>query len=348
MPIGEVIREHRKKKNLTQEELAKRLGVTTPAVNKWERGVSQPDIQLLCPLARLLDVTPDTLLSFEKELTTEEINGLIAEMDTMFINAPYAEVFAWAKGNMERYPNSAQLIWQLAVVLDARRLFDGVENADIYDGDVEAWYLRALESGDEGVKSHAADSLYGFYLRKKQYDKAENCLAYFSEQNPERKRKQADLFARTGRKEQAYKAYEELLFSGYQVLSMVLQSLYALAMKDEDRERARALIEKQCQLANVFEMGRYHEVAPRLELSTLEQDADATLTIMEEMLSSADQICAFAKAPLYAHMAFKDVRAAFIEKLKVDLLDGFRDEETYGYLKGDPRWEALTGRKAQM
>ena len=38
--IGEVIREHRRKLGLTQEQMAARLGVTTPAVNKWENGVS--------------------------------------------------------------------------------------------------------------------------------------------------------------------------------------------------------------------------------------------------------------------------------------------------------------------
>ncbi len=40
MEIGEVIRKYRKEKNLTQEEMAVRLGVTAPAVNKWENGGS--------------------------------------------------------------------------------------------------------------------------------------------------------------------------------------------------------------------------------------------------------------------------------------------------------------------
>lgn len=41
MQIGEVIRKYRKEKGLTQEEMARQLGVTAPAVNKWETGVSQ-------------------------------------------------------------------------------------------------------------------------------------------------------------------------------------------------------------------------------------------------------------------------------------------------------------------
>lgn len=45
MEMREVIRQYRKKKGLTQEELANRLGVTAPAVNKWEKGIH---IQISC------------------------------------------------------------------------------------------------------------------------------------------------------------------------------------------------------------------------------------------------------------------------------------------------------------
>lgn len=41
MKIEETIRERRLAKHLTQEQLANYLGVTAPAVNKWEKGVSQ-------------------------------------------------------------------------------------------------------------------------------------------------------------------------------------------------------------------------------------------------------------------------------------------------------------------
>lgn len=41
MKLNEQIRVHRKKAGLTQEQVANYLGVSTPAVNKWESGVSQ-------------------------------------------------------------------------------------------------------------------------------------------------------------------------------------------------------------------------------------------------------------------------------------------------------------------
>ena len=47
MKMNEAIRYFRLQNHLTQEQVASRLGVTAPAVNKWEKGTSCPDITLL-------------------------------------------------------------------------------------------------------------------------------------------------------------------------------------------------------------------------------------------------------------------------------------------------------------
>ena len=52
MKIGGSIASLRKARGLTQEQLAQQLGVSAPAVSKWETDSSYPDITLLCPLAR--------------------------------------------------------------------------------------------------------------------------------------------------------------------------------------------------------------------------------------------------------------------------------------------------------
>ena len=54
MKINETIRQRRIERNLTQEQVANYLGVTAPAVNKWEKGTSYPDITTLPALARIL------------------------------------------------------------------------------------------------------------------------------------------------------------------------------------------------------------------------------------------------------------------------------------------------------
>ena len=55
MQIHEIIRTRRTALGLTQEQLAGKLGVPAPAVNKWERGNSYPDITLLPVLAKTLE-----------------------------------------------------------------------------------------------------------------------------------------------------------------------------------------------------------------------------------------------------------------------------------------------------
>ena len=91
MNIGSVIKKYRKDIGLTQEEMANRLGVTAPAVNKWENGNSTPDIELLAPIARLLNISLDTLLSFHEKLTDVEIEDTIMQMDHMFSKEGYAK-----------------------------------------------------------------------------------------------------------------------------------------------------------------------------------------------------------------------------------------------------------------
>ena len=61
--LGQRIAMLRRKKGLTQEALAEALGISPPAVSKWENDVTCPDIMLLPLLAKMLGVTVDALLS---------------------------------------------------------------------------------------------------------------------------------------------------------------------------------------------------------------------------------------------------------------------------------------------
>ena len=93
MEIGKVIRRYRKEQNLTQEEMAVRLGVTAPAVNKWENGNSMPDIALLGPIARLLHISVNELLSYREDLTEEEISQYVAGLDEKIKISTYGTVY---------------------------------------------------------------------------------------------------------------------------------------------------------------------------------------------------------------------------------------------------------------
>lgn len=341
MQIGEVIRIHRKEKHMTQEEMAGRLGITASAVNKWENGNSYPDITLLAPVARLLGISLDTLLSFREELTDGEIREIICELDAMLKKQPYEEAFQWARKKLEQYPDCEALIWQTALILDVQRAVKEVPDAEKYDAYLQSLYRRALESSEETIRYYAADALFGFHMRKQQYDQAEECLKYFSGQNPLRKIKQAQLHEAAGRRTEAYKACEELLFGSYQIISGALNMLYCLAFRDQDMKKAHMFAEKQGELAKCFEMGKYYEAFPGLELAAFEKDKEAALRIMREMLSGMEQIGSFSGHPFYEHLNFREMREEFRHEMKKNLLTLFQDEESFGFLKGERLWEEL-------
>lgn len=64
--IGRFISELRKEKNMTQLELANRLGITDRAISKWENGRGMPDVSLFEPLCKELNISINELLKGEK------------------------------------------------------------------------------------------------------------------------------------------------------------------------------------------------------------------------------------------------------------------------------------------
>lgn len=71
------IRDLRKEHELSQQELAKQLGVNQTAVSQWERGVTTPSSTVMVDLCKLWNVTPDFLLG----LSDEKIASTLEEVD---------------------------------------------------------------------------------------------------------------------------------------------------------------------------------------------------------------------------------------------------------------------------
>ena len=75
MEFNEKLQELRKKKGLTQDELAKSLYVSRTAISKWESGRGYPSIDSLKAIAKFFSVTVDELLSSEQILSIAEEDG---------------------------------------------------------------------------------------------------------------------------------------------------------------------------------------------------------------------------------------------------------------------------------
>ena len=83
LKIGKFVAECRKKKNLTQLQLADKLGITDKAISKWERGIAMPDSSIMLELCDILGISVNELLSGEKinmENNNQKNEQLLLEM----------------------------------------------------------------------------------------------------------------------------------------------------------------------------------------------------------------------------------------------------------------------------
>ena len=77
--IGNLIYQLRKEKNMTQLQLAEKLGISDKAVSKWERGLGSPDLSLMPKLSEILGVDLEKLLTGEMP-PKKTVNGNMKRM----------------------------------------------------------------------------------------------------------------------------------------------------------------------------------------------------------------------------------------------------------------------------
>ncbi|WHY86817.1 helix-turn-helix transcriptional regulator [Neobacillus novalis] len=103
MTLGEKVKEFRKRAGLSQEQLADKLCVSRQAITKWENDRGIPDINNLQCIAKLFDVSIDSLVNSPKDITTIVIKEDI-DIETYQKNGKFRSKYdAVVK---EKYPNA--------------------------------------------------------------------------------------------------------------------------------------------------------------------------------------------------------------------------------------------------
>ena len=79
MNLGNKLIELRKQKNLSQEEVAEKLGVTRQTISKWETNQSTPDFDKIVPICKLYNIETEELLTGNKKETDNENNKIVCD-----------------------------------------------------------------------------------------------------------------------------------------------------------------------------------------------------------------------------------------------------------------------------
>lgn len=115
--IGTIIAKKRREKGVTQEELADHMGVSKPAVSKWESGQSYPDILLLPVLAAYFDISIDELVGYEPQMTRQDVRKLFHRLKERFMKEPFAVVYAECEEYLKKYFSCWELQYQMGLLL---------------------------------------------------------------------------------------------------------------------------------------------------------------------------------------------------------------------------------------
>ena len=118
MSIGSTIRQLRRAKNITQEQLAEYLGITSRAVSQWECDRTAPDLSQIPALCHVFNVSSDTLLGIDVEKSKEAAEACIKDARERYLREGKFEEYADAlREANRRFPRSYPIMHALAEAL---------------------------------------------------------------------------------------------------------------------------------------------------------------------------------------------------------------------------------------
>lgn len=115
--IARVLADKRREKGVTQEELARYMGVSKASVSKWETGQSYPDVTFLPQLAAYFNISIDALLDYQPQMTKEDIRKLYHALAAEFASQPFDAALARCRDIVKKYYSCFPLLLQMGQLL---------------------------------------------------------------------------------------------------------------------------------------------------------------------------------------------------------------------------------------
>lgn len=162
MSIGSTIKRLRREKNITQEQLAEYLGITSRAISQWECDRTAPDISQLPALCHIFDVSSDVLLGIDIEKNNEEIKKYLFKANEFGKQGKNVERTTLLREANRKFPRDYKIMQNLANSLVCEYSRKGIKE---YDEVFDLCNRILAECTDNAVRYEAIDTLgtaYGY------------------------------------------------------------------------------------------------------------------------------------------------------------------------------------------
>lgn len=350
MSIAQILREKRKEHHLTQEQVADYLGVSTPAVSKWESGASCPDLSLVAPLARLLKTDPNTLLCFKEELTELEIADCLIEISDCAKTVGYEKAFSLALAKIREYPNCMPLLENVTVTLEGLLMMSGTGKAEreAYTKQLTALYEQAAAGNDPAIRELAIFMLVPKYIAQNDFEKAQELIDQLSMPSElDRRLVQAQLFLAEEKYADAALIYERKALSCANMLLGSLLQLAEIAWKENRTKDAAAIASLHTQTAKLLGLWDFNSYVAPLSLALSKRDAAECLSLIKPLFEACDTPWDMSKSPLYFHMTAdaapekQDTRMNYGKRILPGLIAGLEQDKRYDFLLENEEFQKL-------
>ncbi|MBU3876367.1 helix-turn-helix domain-containing protein [Faecalicatena sp. AGMB00832] len=287
MPISTIIHDKRKELGLTQEKVADYLGVSTPAVNKWEKGTTFPDVTLLAPLARLLKIDMNVLFCFEEEITEQELGAFCMELTNVTKEEGLDSGFRLLEEKMHEYPKCGALIQSSAITLDGFLMMQGLptEEKEKYEEKLIRLYQRAVEVGDEKVRLLSCHRLTSMYTQRGEYEKAREMLELIPEKiGIDKKQLESRLLLKEGKTDEAAVTLERSLLAMLNEVMALLMNLIECETDRGNHEAVDHAAQAWKKTAEAFGLWEYSAEVLAYHAAVVQKDTEATLSLLKKLM----------------------------------------------------------------
>ena len=183
--IGLRIRELRKKNDLTQEKLADFLGVTYQSVSKWECGTTLPDLAMIVPLARVLNVSADELLGI-KPPEQDERKAYFDSEYFQFWKKDHEEDLEIARQAVAEYPGDFRYLYWLAsnewyVGYSVKYIGTDLEK-ELLASSIRHYEMVLENCTDAELRNHTISGLVYAYTCTHRYEEAKRYAMMYPEE----------------------------------------------------------------------------------------------------------------------------------------------------------------------
>lgn len=295
MDIGKKIYELRKLNQVTQEQLAKEVGVSTPTVCKWETGVSMPDISLLAPIARMFHTNVDDLLSFQETVTEEELQDM---MNQLVEKAKDNGLDAYAKLGqtyLQQYPRNEELRLRIAMSpLTIAYLYPDKKRKenDAYQKIMMqsiAMLEELAQSKTEQIKITAKGALVGRYMEIGRYEEAEVLLKEIPEKEYGTTYLLPHLYLKKGELKQSLACAQKNMQKDVNGVLIDMRAMHAVLLKSKQYEKALKCAADFLTIENIFGtnvmFGNELLLETYLEMNDLQEAEAYFLAYVDELMN---------------------------------------------------------------